>query len=538
MRYWEWPSTGHGSHSDFYDYRYRTTWDEESLSVYPGFTTPGGWCSGRLEYDSTSSVLRMNGYWDHSMYLTAMRMCDSAQYHAALESLWNRMLHDTFYFNVNFGATTFQWELMDTVPAEFTSAGTVAVATLCYYAAVSCPTNFHVFVSTANNLGLVNGLKNYFYYDSDANSTMSTPTASTMMEEIQWLRPFAISGFDTAGAGSHSWIVIGYDNTGPETMFRMNLGWSGRGDGWFAHDTVATMGYVFFVNEHGEMIALAPRMEAEPTYYEKPYGTSYPELIQTPLEEARALREAMEDPDVVRVTIPTYDRKVNVHLDEVEALILRNDGYFLKTGDHLFDISEQDFQEIRERRPEIPVEDKRHIIREIDWDRLIAEVEAEWRKRDPAMEDPEGYSKCLDDIAERLQYGEGLPCSLSFYVAHWGETPPDMKKAFRLRSLQTPDEWARALFHRLVDHAHKVELDIGQEYEGRRSGSLKIYFEVPDDAFNLPPLKISRAEYRAKHLQDVKTVVEFSDPDNFDTDWRFWELRERLKEFEVEEVRP
>jgi len=248
MKYWDWPTIGTGVDTGYYEYYFRTVWDEEPLATNPGFTTPGGWCANRIEYDTLTSRLRMNGYWDYSMYLSAIRMSDSTGYRAALDSLFNRMGEDTVWFSVDYGASTYQWDLMKDTPAEFTSAGTTAVATLCYHAAVSCITNFHVFVSTTNHGLVVSALEDHFFYDNDATFSSAAPTVNRMVEEIQYLRPFAIGGTDTAGRGTHSWIVIGYDQTGADPMFKMNLGWGGRGDGWFVNDTVSTWGFVFATN--------------------------------------------------------------------------------------------------------------------------------------------------------------------------------------------------------------------------------------------------------------------------------------------------
>jgi len=248
MKYWDWPITGAGVDTGYYEYYFRTVWDEEPLATNPGFTTPGGWCANRFEYDTLTNRLRMNGYWDYSMYLSAIRMSDSTGYKTALDTLFNRMGEDTVWYNVDYGATTYQWDLMKDTPADFTSAGTTAVATLCYHSAVSCIMNFHVFVSTTNNGLVVSALEDHFFYDNDATYSMTAPTVNRMVEEIQYLRPFAIGGTDTAGQGSHSWIVIGYDQTGADAMFRMNLGWGGRGDGWFVNDTVSTWGFVFATN--------------------------------------------------------------------------------------------------------------------------------------------------------------------------------------------------------------------------------------------------------------------------------------------------
>jgi hypothetical protein len=71
MRYWEWPVTGVANDSTVYHYRWRSGWDSEPLASDPGI--PAGWQGGnRLEWvPDEGGKLRMNGYWDQSLYETA-----------------------------------------------------------------------------------------------------------------------------------------------------------------------------------------------------------------------------------------------------------------------------------------------------------------------------------------------------------------------------------------------------------------------------------------------------------------------------------
>ncbi len=254
MNYWQWPSSGTGSETWFYDYNWRSTWDQEPLAVDPGLNI-GGWMVGRLDYDTTAAALKMNGYWDYSFYLSAKKQSDSTGYHQALDSLWNRMTRDTTWLPVNYGAATYRWGLMADSAEAFSPQGEDAVAELCYHAGMSCHMNYQVIVSTTNEGEMVNALEDHFFYDTDG-ATCGVDK-SVMTEEIQWMRPFAVSGSDTSGKGSHVWTYFGYDtSTDPDRSFRMNMGWSGWGDGWFTYDTVATVGYVF--NVLGSTRRIAP----------------------------------------------------------------------------------------------------------------------------------------------------------------------------------------------------------------------------------------------------------------------------------------
>jgi hypothetical protein len=253
MYHWRWPDVGTGTDLGFYEYRWRGNWDEEPLIVNPGIN-PTGWAVGRIEYDTLTAKLRMNGYWDHSMYLKAIKMSDSTGYRTALDTLWNRMDEDTTWLPADYGATTYDWSVMTDSASQLSPAGTTAVATLSYHAGIACHMNYHVFVSTTNNGNLIDALKDHFYYDSDGS--VSEVDITQMTDEIQWLRPFAVGGSDTAGRGSHTWVVYGYSkSTDPDRQFKMNMGWDGVGDGWFCLDTVATGGCVFHTSEQTKYLA-------------------------------------------------------------------------------------------------------------------------------------------------------------------------------------------------------------------------------------------------------------------------------------------
>lgn len=289
----------------------------------------------------------------------------------------------------------------------------------------------------------------------------------------------------------------------------------------------AEFGPVLFENEHGEMIALAPTHGGEPIAYE--------DLVNKEFKEAREFAESLRDPNLVRI-VDTSDTKINIPIDQIEKVEVTHSGISLHIKDWEYSppITGETLNQLRERIPDLPIEDERTSWQQVDYDKLVEAVSASWKRRDPLMEDVDGYSKCLDDVAERLQFGGGLPCSLEFYVEHWGETPRESKHNYRLRSLHTPAEWALALATRIMEHVYKTEFNVGTEFEGAR-GSIQLYFEIPE--LEIPRLSISKAEYKAKHLKQVKSVVEIYDPKHNATDWRVWELRQIIAQFEVDEVK-
>jgi hypothetical protein len=232
MYYWKWPNTGVGDGSVTYNYRWRNTWDEEPLTSNPGI--PPGW-AGRLEYNTNTLRLRMNGYWDQSLFEAAQVITQSSSYQNALESLWDRLTNASTNHYANFGATTYNWNLLTNVHTDPPDAGDVEVAKLSYHAGIAVDMDYGVRGSGTNMPPVVAALTDHFRYDSDA--TLDSRDIYVMTEEIQWLRPIEIAGFDASGG--HAWVAYGYNKgTDPNRQFLMNLGWGGSSDGWYSCDKI------------------------------------------------------------------------------------------------------------------------------------------------------------------------------------------------------------------------------------------------------------------------------------------------------------
>ena len=93
----------------------------------------------------------------------------------------------------------------------------------------------------------VMGLTSYFRYDFDALYTHPPSHGGvgadfdSLTAEIAWGRVAGLGGskVDKQGkpAGSHAWVIDGYDKRGGKNLLHMNLGWSGGSDGWYTFDT-------------------------------------------------------------------------------------------------------------------------------------------------------------------------------------------------------------------------------------------------------------------------------------------------------------
>jgi len=238
MYYWQWPPSGEDSdpapHVDYW-IRWRTgSWLEEPLADDPNIPFSALWV-GRLHWTSESGgKLRMYGYWDDSVYGAAEKISEDGAYQSALSDLWSRMdtYGQTFYAHP--GVADYDWSLLQNVHDDPPDAGDDEVAELCYDIAVCAHMDFGLLRSGAWVDDMAYAFEDHFRYDTDA--TYGALSESTMINEVQWLRPVEMCGWDDHGA--HAWVVYGY-NTDPEsTQFKMNMGWSGHHDDWYSCDAI------------------------------------------------------------------------------------------------------------------------------------------------------------------------------------------------------------------------------------------------------------------------------------------------------------
>ena len=197
---------------------------------------------GRLEWTASSGGwLRMTGYWDHSLYLSARDINkDDSAYLDALQALWESLPTASTPNSANFATTAYNWGIMPDIATDPPDAGALEVAKLCYHGGIAVGMNWGVKVSTSGNHAAVSALENNFRYDPDGVCT-DIITTSTLIEEIQWLRPFFLEGCreKSAGGGCHSWIAYGYNKgIAPDHQFYINMGSGGGGDGLYTLDSI------------------------------------------------------------------------------------------------------------------------------------------------------------------------------------------------------------------------------------------------------------------------------------------------------------
>jgi len=223
MYYWKWPPSGTGYREKDSPRRVANDWMSEPCATDPG-EIPARF-DGRLEWTSSGGgQLRMNAYWDVSMWDSAVGISSNEDYQAALASLWDRLTLDPVHYEVDFSSATYDWDLMEDVCDDPPGAGEEEVSKLSYHAAVAVNSRFGIWGTAHNVDRFPEAFVDNFRYDPD-QATTSNIDPNLAISEIRWMRPIGI-----AGCG-HTWVVDGYKVS--TNQFHMNFGWGeGTHDVW------------------------------------------------------------------------------------------------------------------------------------------------------------------------------------------------------------------------------------------------------------------------------------------------------------------
>jgi hypothetical protein len=237
MYYWKWPSNGVGGGGVYYPYRYSTGWLTEYLASAPAIPSD---YAGRLQYNSYWHWLQMDGYWDNSIYYAGRGLSTDSAYLAAFDNLWARMTQGSANYSANFGMTSYYWNLMQDVHSDPPDAGDVEVAQFNEQVGIAELMDYGLWGSGSDHEKAEHALEVHFQYDPDSYNT--TRNESTMMTEIQWLRPVQLAGAQDNPPGGHSWVVCGYNSGVSPVQFLMNFGWGGGSADWYSVDQVFPIG--------------------------------------------------------------------------------------------------------------------------------------------------------------------------------------------------------------------------------------------------------------------------------------------------------
>ena len=181
----------------------------------------------------------MGGNWDATIYTRAIKINSDIDYRLALATLWGRSVAFLSMWSADFGATTYDWDLMQDRhnDADGVDAGDVEVAKLSYHCGVAVKMEWGRYSSSANVADVYDAMVGFFRYDPDMYYWARD--RDRMTTEIQWLRPVLFRADDANGGGGHAWVVYGYDkSTDPNRRFWMNMGWDGTAIGWYTLDDI------------------------------------------------------------------------------------------------------------------------------------------------------------------------------------------------------------------------------------------------------------------------------------------------------------
>lgn len=239
MYYWKWPNTGQDSDYVIHEVRWIDHWIEKYCEEWVGIPYDPVW-TNRLEMPWDSDYLRMNGYWDESIYKEAQAISSNPYYMVALETLYEELNYLPNQYDADFGATNYHWSILeDEHTDEPLDAGDVEVAKLCYHVGVAVDTEYQYFGSGACIKDVPSALESYFRYDTDAvYDNCGDDTEGALIEEIQWLRPVVYRGRRAPGGIGHAWVVFGYNTGMSPTEFKINMGQEWCSVHWYILDHV------------------------------------------------------------------------------------------------------------------------------------------------------------------------------------------------------------------------------------------------------------------------------------------------------------
>jgi hypothetical protein len=202
----------------------QTKWNQNSpynLYAPPSSAAgaPGGRCYAGCVATAMSQVMK---YWDHPIQGEGSHSYYCPGYGQQ---------------SANFGATTYQWDLMPRTLSGASQEEIEAVATLMYHCGVSVNMSFAPDGSGAYSQDVPGAMANYFDYDycvqKQRNSYSLTNWVNLLKAEFDLGRPVYYSGHSSAGG--HAFVADGYNE---DDFISFNFGWSGSDDDWYAVDAI------------------------------------------------------------------------------------------------------------------------------------------------------------------------------------------------------------------------------------------------------------------------------------------------------------
>ena len=199
-----------------------TKWNQNSpYNLYAPAASggPGGRCYAGCVATAMSQVMR---FWAHPAQGTGSHSYYCPGYGQQ---------------SANFGATTYQWDLMPKTLNGASQAEIEAVATLMYHCAVAVNMGFAPDGSGAYSGDVPPAMASYFDYNycnqKQKNSYPLATWNNMLKSEFDMGHPVYYSGHSSEGG--HAFVCDGYNQ---DNQMHFNFGWSGSDDGWYLVDAI------------------------------------------------------------------------------------------------------------------------------------------------------------------------------------------------------------------------------------------------------------------------------------------------------------
>ena len=205
-----------------------TLWNQDYPYNYYAPETGGGWWGGPGGHCYAGCVAcamsQIMKYWNHPVTGNGSHSYTHGTY--GLQS-------------ADFGATTYQWDIMPNELGYQADDAAKAVALLMYHCGVSVNMNFGPDASGAYSKDVETALRSYFGYSGAKYREKSKYDEETwiamLKADLDLSHPIYYSGTSDSGGG-HAFVFDGYDEN---DFFSINLGWSGSGNDYYSLASVA-----------------------------------------------------------------------------------------------------------------------------------------------------------------------------------------------------------------------------------------------------------------------------------------------------------
>ncbi len=263
---------------------------------------PGGRCYAGCVATAMSQLMK---YWNHPEHGQG-----SHTYHCYG---YGPTYYDYGTLTANFGATTYQWDLMPRSLSGATQEQIEAVATLMYHCGVAVDMTYDWDGSGSYSDLVPGAMASYFDYNycqkKARNSYSLANWISMLKAEFDLGRPVYYSG--QSDSGGHAFVADGYDE---EDFISFNFGWSGSSDHFYQVDAI---------EYHNSAAAI---FNFVPTYV-------YSNTIQAPSNVTATKTNDMAQEATITWVNPTKTMN-NQNLTSIDQIVVARDGKIIYTVDN------------------------------------------------------------------------------------------------------------------------------------------------------------------------------------------------------------